>query len=90
MSSIEVAEAVSQGKADVGIGIEAEAVTNKLDFVPISEEQYDFVVNKSSLGKQGVKLFLGALVDKDFLQTLNNVPGIKTTKFTGKPILVGI
>jgi len=39
-----VATSVLHGEADVGIGIQAVADNNQLDFIPISRERYDLVV----------------------------------------------
>ena len=40
----EVASAVNEGRADVGLGIEAAALAYGLDFVPLTVERYDLVI----------------------------------------------
>ncbi len=85
MSSIEVADAVAHCSADVGLGIEAEAVGHGLDFIPIVEERYDFAVRKDGLDKRGVKIFLEALRSNRFRELLKiNTTGLRVTSQTGK------
>ena len=87
-SSIEVADAVSRGNADVGLGTEMEAVTHGLDFIMLAEERYDFAIKKDKLNKQGVKIFLEALRSNEFKELLNqNTTGLQTTSQTSKFLL---
>jgi molybdate-binding protein/DNA-binding transcriptional regulator YhcF (GntR family) len=39
-----VAVAVAEGRADVGLGVEAAALAYELDFVPLTTERYDLVI----------------------------------------------
>ena len=43
-SELDVALAVAEGKADVGLGIEAVARQQKLEFIELIRERYDIVV----------------------------------------------
>ena len=52
-----VASAILSGKADAGIGIRTVADQNGLDFIPLRDEEYDFVVQKSRADKPASKLF---------------------------------
>ncbi len=56
-----VAAAVAQGRADWGIAIESVATANGLQFIPYKDEQYDFVVPKSRLGRPAVQAFIELL-----------------------------
>ncbi|OPY29456.1 MAG: molybdopterin biosynthesis protein MoeA [Methanocella sp. PtaU1.Bin125] len=56
-----VASAILSGKADAGLGIRTVADQNGLDFVPLRDEEYDFVVQKSRLDKPAIKAFLEVL-----------------------------
>ncbi|MCD6301438.1 MAG: molybdopterin biosynthesis protein, partial [Staphylothermus sp.] len=47
-----VAAAVKHGRADVGIGAEVAARMYDLDFIPLTWENYDFLIKKSSLNKE--------------------------------------
>jgi putative molybdopterin biosynthesis protein len=56
-----VAAAVSQRRADWGVAIEHVAKGLDLGFVPIKDEEYDFVIPKSRLGRPAVQAFLALL-----------------------------
>ncbi len=82
-----VAAAIYQKKADVGIGIRTVAEEYGLDFIPIQDENYDFLINKASLQKKSVKLFLEILRSSEFRKSLEkNYPGLGPEKDTGKII----
>jgi putative molybdopterin biosynthesis protein len=40
----EVTRAIAEGRADVGLGVEAAALAYGLDFVPLTMERYDLVI----------------------------------------------
>lgn len=52
-----VATAVAQGRADWGMAIDTVARQYGLDFIPVQEEHYDFVVPKARRGRPAVKAF---------------------------------
>jgi putative molybdopterin biosynthesis protein len=81
-----VASAVKFGKADVGIGIRPVAELNGLEFHPITEEQYDFVIPQDRLTENVIKKFLDALRSSEFAQSLP--AGIRTYERTGEVILI--
>jgi putative molybdopterin biosynthesis protein len=56
-----VAATISQGKADVGVGIKVAAELYNLDFVSLGWEYYDFLIPKAKLGKEQVKAFIRVL-----------------------------
>jgi len=56
-----VAAAISQGKADVGVGIKVAAELYNLDFISLGWEYYDFLIPKDKLGKEQVKAFIRVL-----------------------------
>ncbi|MEM3392420.1 MAG: molybdopterin biosynthesis protein [Candidatus Bathyarchaeia archaeon] len=61
-----VATAVKYNKADVGVGVEYYAKINNLSFIPISNENYDFIISKDRLNKESIKKFLSILKSKEF------------------------
>ncbi|MEM3507374.1 MAG: molybdopterin biosynthesis protein, partial [Candidatus Bathyarchaeia archaeon] len=71
-----VASAILNGKADVGIGIKTIALMNGLDFIPIANEHYDFVISKSRLNKKSIQVFLKTLKSNEFKSELKKVPGL--------------
>lgn len=58
-----VAVAIAQQRADWGIAIDTVARQYELGFIPLQEEQYDFVVPTSRLERPAVKAFCAALND---------------------------
>jgi putative molybdopterin biosynthesis protein len=56
-----VAAAVAQGRADWGVAIEPVARSAGLSFLPLREEEYDFVVPKSRRGRPAVQSFVELL-----------------------------
>jgi len=80
-----VASAVKFGKADVGIGIRPVAELNGLEFYPIAEEQYDFVIPQDRLNENAIKRFLTVLRSNEFAQLLP--AGMRAYERTGELIL---
>ena len=58
-----VAAAIAQGRADWGVAIEHVARHAGLSFLPIQDEQYDFVVPKTRRGREAVEAFQQILQD---------------------------
>lgn len=56
-----VAAAILTDKAEAGMGIRTVADQNGLGFIPLRDEEYDFVVQKSRMDKPAVKTFLEIL-----------------------------
>ncbi len=82
-----VATAILQGRADTGLSLEAVARMFGLDFIPVGEEIYDFVVRKEREGKSAVRRFLEALASKEFAEVLpRELPGYRVLPDTGRPV----
>jgi putative molybdopterin biosynthesis protein len=58
-----VAAAVSQRRADWGVAIDTVAAQYGLGFIPLQEEQYDFVVPTARLQRPAVRAFRALLED---------------------------
>ncbi|MGC9019940.1 MAG: molybdopterin biosynthesis protein [Candidatus Methanodesulfokora sp.] len=71
-----VASAIKHGLADVGIGIEAVARYYDLDFIPISHEDYDFLIRKDRMEKRGVRIFMDVLRSDEARSAISSIPGI--------------
>jgi putative molybdopterin biosynthesis protein len=65
-----VAAAVDQGRADWGVAIANVAVDAGLGFLPLQEEQYDFVVPRSRWERPGVRAFRELLQEDETRQAL--------------------
>ncbi len=81
-----VAAAVKNGVADVGIGIETVARLYDLDFIPLMDEEYDFIVRRSSLRKRAVEEFLEVIRDPETRRKVNSLGGIRAHEDMGSPI----
>ena len=61
-----VAMAVKSGLADTGLGIRSAAVTMGLGFVPLEEEEFDFLIPEENLSHPGVEAILAVLASPEF------------------------
>jgi molybdate-binding protein len=65
-SESEIATAVREGKADAGLGIEAVAHEQGLDFVPLQWERFDLVVRHSEYFEPALQKLLSLTRTKEF------------------------
>ncbi|WP_026394445.1 molybdopterin biosynthesis protein [Acetobacterium malicum] len=70
-----VASAVKSGSCDVGIGVLSAANMMALDFIPIGEEAYDFVILKENLDDPRVQIFIKVLKSQEFKEALKRLGG---------------
>jgi putative molybdopterin biosynthesis protein len=68
-----VAAAVSQGRADWGVAIDTVARQYALGFIPIQEEQYDFIVPTARLKRPAVAAFCALLADEHVREELRGL-----------------
>ena len=79
--------AVLQGKADLGLAIRAAAEMYGLDFIPVADERYDFLVQKGRLSKPSIQAFLEVLRSAEFKKELKEkLSGLSPTEDTGAVI----
>ena len=71
----DVARLVRTGSADVGIAIEAAALAEGLDFVPLSEERFDLILPAARATKAPFSRLLDALDDPGFRTDVSHLPG---------------
>ena len=72
------AEMVAAGIADCGIGIEASARANELDFLALNEEPYDLVIPNHFLELPAVQSLLSLLKLRDFRRQIESLGGYDT------------
>ena len=72
-----VAAAVAQKRADWGVAIRSVAEDSGLGFIPIQDEEYDFVIPKERFQRPEVTRFLSLLEEKDIKNKLAE-RGLKT------------
>ncbi|MEX0726501.1 MAG: molybdopterin biosynthesis protein [Planctomycetaceae bacterium] len=68
-----VAAAVEQGRADWGLTIAPVASRYHLDFIPVQDEQYDFIVPQSRLERPAVREFRRLLDDPQIRSALREI-----------------
>ncbi len=76
-----IAAAIIAGKADAGVGIKTVADQNGLGFIPLRDEEYDFVIRKEVVDKLAVKAFMEILRSESFkveLRALGYRPAAST------------
>jgi putative molybdopterin biosynthesis protein len=77
LTHLSVAVQVSQNSADAGLGIFSAAKIYDLDFIPVCEEDYDFIINKKNLESDLIQRFLSILKSDEFKKRLLNAGGYK-------------
>jgi putative molybdopterin biosynthesis protein len=83
-----VAAAISQGKADVGVGIKVAAELYNLDFISLGWEHYDFLIPKAKLGKEQVKAFISVLKSPEARRELEKL-GYRVPSNVGEVVWEG-
>lgn len=74
----QVAEAVAQGRADVGLALLAVAQSHSLHFVPLFEERYELVLPTAALAAPILQPLLATLQTAAFRQTLAHLGGYES------------
>lgn len=72
-----VASAVKNGTKTVGLGIYSAARAMDLDFIEVTYEDYDFLVETDMLEDEKIKRFIKALVSKEFEKRVLELGGYK-------------
>jgi putative molybdopterin biosynthesis protein len=80
---MEVALAVLQGSADVGMGIRAAAKALGLDFIPIANERFDLIIPNEYCSTEAVGALCRSLDLDEFKSTITHMGGYETYD-TGK------
>lgn len=78
-----VAISVKSGVADTGLGVYSAARAMNLDFIPLSNEQYDFLLPAEYLEDERVQQFISILSSASFQQQLLDLGGYDVAH-TGK------
>ena len=73
------AEMVAAGLADCGIGIEASARANELDFLSLNEEPYDLIIPNHFLELPAIQTLLGLLKARNFRRQIESLGGYDTS-----------
>lgn len=70
-----VASAVLNGVADCGMAVLSAANIMGLDFIPVGEESYDFLVRVNMLDDPRIKEFIAIIQSKEFKEKVDKVGG---------------
>jgi putative molybdopterin biosynthesis protein len=73
-----VAALIASGSADAGMGIYSAARAYHLDFIPVCEEQYDFIMPERFSGLDLVGHFIEILKSEAFKSELERMGGYRT------------
>jgi molybdate-binding protein/DNA-binding transcriptional regulator YhcF (GntR family) len=75
MTHSEVAQAVAEGQADVGLGLEAAAHLYGLGFVPLTLERYDLTVPEEKMEHPAIRGVMDWLASENARQVLSQLGG---------------
>ena len=75
-----VAISIARREADVGLGIQAAAVTCDLDFLPLFRERYDLVMTAANYHSEQFKTLLSIIASDEFRKSVENVGGYDTSQ----------
>ena len=70
-----VAAGIKNGNADMGLGIYSAAKMYDLDFIPVCDEEYDFIISEDAFGNENVQLFLKILKSNEFAARIEKLGG---------------
>ncbi|MFL7839168.1 MAG: substrate-binding domain-containing protein [Candidatus Promineifilaceae bacterium] len=84
----EIAEAITNGEATAGLGIQAAATPYDLDFIPLAQEHYQLVIPEMVWEMAVCQHLLQILQKEQFKETIKNFGGYDTAE-TSKTIWIG-
>jgi molybdate-binding protein len=85
-SHLEVAQVISRGQCDVGMGVGSAARLLDLDFIPLQQERYDLVIPTPYLTTHpSLSIFLETIVSRSFRAEIDALGGYDTRE-TGKVV----
>ncbi len=88
-SHLEVARAVYEGRADVGLGLRPCACAFDLDFLPLFEEPYDLALTQATLVDARFSAFFDRLHSGEFRRAVEEIGGYHITAESGGVEVVG-
>lgn len=83
----EVALAITQGRARIGLGIQAAAAANQLDFIPLFHERYDLVMEEKELKDRQNSPFFDTFFSSEFRHRVDHLAGYDITHMGDQFIL---
>jgi putative molybdopterin biosynthesis protein len=83
-SHLAVARAVSEGRADAGLGLHTCARMLGLDFIPLFEEPYDLALSQATLADASLTPFFNFLTSGGFRQAVEKIAGYRVPTDSGR------
>ncbi|MGE5123668.1 MAG: substrate-binding domain-containing protein [Acidobacteriaceae bacterium] len=83
----EVARAIQQGRAQVGLGIHAVAAATSLDFIPLFQERFDVVMPEEQITDRQLSPLFERLYSGDFRRQVETLRGYDVTHLGDQLIL---
>jgi len=80
-----LADAICQGRANVGLGLEAAARQYNLDFIPLFQERFDLVLPQEQVGNQRLRPLFEFIESAEFRKLVKELGGYDTAH-TGEQI----
>ncbi|GGC80979.1 helix-turn-helix transcriptional regulator [Vreelandella lutescens] len=80
LSEDDLALAIAQGEADVGLGMEAAALRQQLDFIPLIEESFDVVMHRRSYFEPAVQALFEFAREPRFVQRASTLRGYNVSQ----------
>jgi molybdate-binding protein/DNA-binding transcriptional regulator YhcF (GntR family) len=75
-----VAMSILKGEADVGLGIQASAISCNLDFIPLTKEKFGLVIPVANYHSKLFEPILKIIGSDEFKQIVNEMGGYDTTR----------
>ena len=85
---LEVASAVAEGKADVGICIKPCAEYFNLNFIPVKWENFDFIIRAEDLEKPIIRKFIDVIKSKEIKNYVSGLSGYELHEDIGNVIRI--
>jgi molybdate-binding protein/DNA-binding transcriptional regulator YhcF (GntR family) len=80
MTHSEVANAIAEGQAEAGLGLEGVARPYGLGFIPLTQEQYDLVIPARQFDTPPMQALIGWLKSPAARQAISSLAGYQTTR----------
>ncbi|MGE5223126.1 MAG: substrate-binding domain-containing protein [Omnitrophica WOR_2 bacterium] len=83
----EVAAAISQGKANAGLGLLASARQFQLEFIPLFKERYDLVIPADRAGAPEIEALISCMRSEEFKSSVEGLGGYDTAQTGANPTI---
>lgn len=83
----EVAFAIHQGRARIGLGVQAAAASYQLDFIPLIHERYDLVMEREQITDKQLSPLFDTLSSGEFRRKVEKLAGYDVTHLGDQIIL---